>query len=221
MPAHPTYRQFLTGHLTDLIGVSRELGDSEGAAEAERELAKHRDSDPAMVALDARLAGVIQGDQTPRDNSERLALAQRAYDTARHAAAARLWAEALERDPKLADDRQAGHRYNAACAAALAGSGKGKDDPARDEAARTRLRNQARDWLDAELAVWSKLLESANPEQRAAIAQTLKHWQDDTDLAGVREPKMIDALSEPERDGWRTLWKSVAAALARAQGGKP
>ena len=57
----------------------------------------------------------------PKDKAERLRLAQRAYDKALHATAARLWAEALAADPKLGDDRQAQHRYNAACAAALAG----------------------------------------------------------------------------------------------------
>ena len=73
---HPTYRQFLTNHLTGLIASDRVLGDSEGVAEAERELASLRDSDPAMVALDARLAAVLKGDQQPKDDSERLALVQ-------------------------------------------------------------------------------------------------------------------------------------------------
>ena len=77
-------------------------------------------------ALDARLAAIIKGDQQPKDNAERLHLAQRAYDKALHATAARLWAEALAADPKLGDDRQAQHRYNAACAAALAGCGQGQ-----------------------------------------------------------------------------------------------
>ncbi len=65
------------------------------------------------------------------------------YDTKRFAAAARLWAEALAADPKLGDDRRDNHRYNAACAAALAGCGRGADDPRPDDAARARLRGQA------------------------------------------------------------------------------
>ena len=128
-PTNPTYRQLLAGYLTNLIIASRGLGDPEGVAEAERELAKLRDSDPATVALDARLSAILKGDQLPKDEAERLALAQRAYDKAFHGKAARLWAEALEANPKLGQDRQAGHRYNAACAASLAGCGQGKDDP--------------------------------------------------------------------------------------------
>src|SRR5207249_3460740 len=140
-----------------------------------------------------------------------------AYDTGRHAAA-RLWAEALDAEPGLADDRQAGHRYNAACAAALAGSGQGIDDPPPDEAARARLRARALGWLQADLAAWSRLLDTAPPDQRPAVAQTLAHWQADADLAGVREPGALDALPGPEREGWRALWGQVAATLARARG---
>jgi serine/threonine protein kinase/tetratricopeptide (TPR) repeat protein len=46
-PANPTYRQFLGNHLVNLILATRALGDAEGVAEAERELAKLRDSGPA------------------------------------------------------------------------------------------------------------------------------------------------------------------------------
>jgi hypothetical protein len=60
---------------------------------------------------------------------------------------------------------------------------------------------------------------SADRQRHAAIAQTLVRWQADSDLAGVRELKAIDSRSEPERAGWHTLWKDVAAALARARGG--
>ena len=59
-----------------------------------------------MVALDARLSAILQGGQQPKDNAERLQLAQRAYDKALHATAARLWGEALAADPKLGDDRK-------------------------------------------------------------------------------------------------------------------
>jgi hypothetical protein len=39
------------------------------------------------------------------------------------------------------------HRYNAACAAALAACGQGKDSAKRDAQERARLRRQALDWL--------------------------------------------------------------------------
>jgi serine/threonine-protein kinase len=133
-PNHPQYRQFLRSHLTNLIQAATALGNADEAAAAQRELAELVASDPAQVALDARLAAVAGG-AAPTDNAERLALAQRAYDTKRFALAARLWGEALEADPTLAEDRQRQHAYNAACAAALAAAAQGRDAPPPDDAA--------------------------------------------------------------------------------------
>ena len=138
------------------------------------------------------------------------------YDRQCHAAAARFWAEALEADPKLGDDRQARHRYNAACAAALAAAGQGKDDPPPDDAAKAKLRRQALDWLKAELAAWTKLLESGPPQARPAIVQTLSHWKQDTDLAGIRDAEALAKLPEDEQKAWRTLWADVDSLLKRA-----
>jgi eukaryotic-like serine/threonine-protein kinase len=159
--------------------------------------------------------------ESAKDNPERLALAQRAYDTKRYALATRLWSEALETDPKLADDRQAQHRYNAACAASLAGCGQGQDDPSPDAAAKANLRKQALDWLKAELAVWLKLVESGPPRARAFIVQTLDHWKKDTDLAGIRDEKELAKLPESECKEWQSLWSDVDALSKRTQETKP
>ena len=121
----------------------------EWVAEAER-----------AAAISQRLPAVLKGEDKPVDAAEGLAFAQLCYNSGRYTAAARLWADALAADAKLADDRQAVHRYNAACAAALAASGAGKDERSPDDSARATLRQQALDWLKAELAVWTKLLES-------------------------------------------------------------
>ena len=68
--------------------------------------------------------------------------AQMAYDRKHFAIATRLWSEAAETDPKLAADREAQHRYNAACAAALASAGQGRDAPRPDAATKSKLRHQ-------------------------------------------------------------------------------
>jgi hypothetical protein len=52
------------------------------------------------------------------------------------------------------------------------------------------------------VAVWAKLLESSPPQTKASIAQALKHWQEDTDLTGIRDDKAVEALPEPERAAW-------------------
>jgi serine/threonine-protein kinase len=174
-----------------------------------------------MAALAARLPALLKGEDRPRDVAERLAFAQMAYDAKRYAAAARLWSDALAADPKLGDDRRAGHRYNAACAAALAAAGEGDGEPTPDAAATAELRRKAVDWLRAELAAWSKVLDSGDPKARAAVAPKLRHWRQDPDLAGVRDGDALAALPEAERGAWRALWAEVDALLARAGGGQP
>jgi tetratricopeptide (TPR) repeat protein len=169
-----------------------------------------------MAALAERLPSLLKGDERPNDNVERLTLAQMCSETKRHAAAARFLAEALEADPKLGNDRRAQHRYIAARAASLAAAGQGKDDPSPDEAARAKLREQAMGWLKAELAVWTKILESGPPQARPFIAQTLNHWKQDSDLAGIRDAEALARLPEPERKDWRGLWAEVDALLAKA-----
>jgi tetratricopeptide (TPR) repeat protein len=215
-PRHPTYREFLGNHLKNLLLTLRAMSRDEEAAKVQQELEAFDATDPQFAALDARLAAVLNG-EAPKDNAERLALAQRAYDRGLVAAAARLWSEALQADPGLAADRQAQHRYNAACAAVLAGSGKGRDDPPPDDAARARLRDQARAWLEAELVVWEGLLKSGPDAARAGVVETLRHWQADADLATVRDAAPLAALPASERAAWRGLWDKVASLLGNAK----
>ncbi len=140
-----------------------------------------------------------------------------AYDHKQFAAAAKLWAEAMEGDRKLADDRQTQHRYNAACAAALAAAGQGQDEPPLDDAAKAKLRRQALDWLKAERTAWGKLLESGPPQARPFIVRTLSHWQKDTDLAGIRDAAALAKLPADERAAFTQLWADVAALLKKAE----
>jgi tetratricopeptide (TPR) repeat protein len=217
-PNHPTYRQILKNHLSGLIQAANALGNDAEAAEAQRELKELDATDPAKAAIDARLTAVIEGEPA-KDNAERLQLAYRAYEKKLHASSARLFDEALKGDPKLADDRQAQHRYNAACAAALAGCGQGKDEPAPDDAAKARLREQALNWLLAELEIWTKLLEAATPDDRKAIVQTLNHWRHvDPDLAGIRDDAAITNLPESEQSKLKKLWSDFDILLANAKG---
>ncbi|MEO6811286.1 MAG: hypothetical protein ABI353_19420 [Isosphaeraceae bacterium] len=142
--------------------------------------------------------------------------ARRAYDKALHATAARLWGEALAANSKLGDDRQNFVRYNAA----LAGCRQGKDDPPLDEAARTRLRNHALDWLKAELAAWSKVLESGPPQAGTLVTKDLVHWQLDQDLAGIRDDAALAGRPEEERTAFQQFWADVDVLLTKAKASK-
>jgi hypothetical protein len=81
-----------------------------------------------------------------------------------------LFTEAFRADARLAQDMQAQHRYNAACAAAQAGNGQGNDESPLDEAGMARWRKQAVEWLNADLAYWTKQVETGMPRARQSIA---------------------------------------------------
>jgi Tfp pilus assembly protein PilF/serine/threonine protein kinase len=171
-----------------------------------------------LLALDGKLEKVLKGEAQPADAGERVTLAGLCQRPSRQllAAAVRLYAAAFADQPKLADDLQAQHRYNAACAAALAGCGLGKDNPAPDAAARERLRRQALDWLRADLAAWAELLDR-DPKRAATVAKTLQHWQTDADLAGLRDKDDLTKLPEAERMTCQELWADMNDLLKRAK----
>ncbi len=67
-PANTTYRGFMAMHLRELVQAARGSGDSEGAAEAERELVKLNDSAPPTVALEERPAIINHAEKEPVGN---------------------------------------------------------------------------------------------------------------------------------------------------------
>ncbi len=208
-PNHPAYRHFLANHLSNLIAAAEGTGRSDEAAKAKRELDDLGIPDPRFAAIDARLESIINRTQTPRDATERIELANRAHVRAFYALAARLFAEALASDPNLAADRRAQHAYNAACAAARAGTGKSNDDPQPDDAEKSQLRRQALVWLKAELTAWKPLSKTADPGNNEMAAKALAYWKQDPDLAAIRDEPLLSKLPDPERKEWQALWSEV------------
>jgi tetratricopeptide (TPR) repeat protein len=170
-----------------------------------------------IVGLEGKLPKFLKGEAQPSDNAERLALAKCATSKKRYAGATHFYAQALAAQPELADDLETGHRYDAACAAALAGCGRGEDVARLDDRQRARLRRQALDWLRADLDLRAKQVAGNRPKDRAAARMALACWLGNADFAGVRGDA-VAKLPESERQGWRTLWADVAKTLARARG---
>ncbi|HZU38253.1 MAG TPA: serine/threonine-protein kinase [Gemmataceae bacterium] len=173
-----------------------------------------------MARLDDRLADYLAGRAKPRDPSEELNLAwlcQQPFK-ALYAASVRWYSHAFSVQPKLADDLEAQHRYSAACAAALAGLGKGKDTGKLSPAERARLRRQALAWLRSDLAANRHALDHAPAKAAPVIAQRLQHWLQDEDLAGVRTRQALGQLPQAERHDWQKLWQEVETLLRRAAG---
>jgi serine/threonine-protein kinase len=172
-----------------------------------------------LVALEEKLPALLGGKDKPADNPERLTLAWMCLSHKKlYVAAVHFYEDAIAADAKLADNPGNGHRYNAACAAALAGCGQGNDADKLDEKERTRLRHQAVEWLRADLALWTKLADSANPKAREVVQQTLRHWQTDADLAGTRDKDALAKLPAEEQEAWRKLWAEVETLRLKVGG---
>jgi hypothetical protein len=107
------------------------------------------------------------------------------------------------------------HRYNAACNAALSAAGKG-DSGDLDHKEKARLRNQALDWLTAEVTAWGKVLDSGSAQERMFLVQALSQWQKDPDLVGIRDAAALNKLPAEEQKAFAQLWADLAAMLKKA-----
>ena len=142
---------------------------------------------------------MLYGNARPRDALERIELALALYDKASHGESARMYAEAFAEDAALAEDLAKGHRYNAACSAALA-SALGEADAA-------EWRGRALEWLSADLAALGRA--PSNP------AATLEQWKKDPDFAKRPRPSR-----RPAGTGARGVAWPLGRCRSRA-GGRP
>jgi len=103
-------------------------------------------------------------------------------------------------------------------AAARAGCGQGEEAAKLDGRERARWRKQALKWLEADLLLWTKLLEGGTPPDHKTVAARLQHWQRNRDLAGIRDAALLAKLPPGEREACSRLWADVEAVLRKAVG---
>jgi tetratricopeptide (TPR) repeat protein len=173
-----------------------------------------------LLELDRKLPAILSGRQGPADVGERIALAQLCHLPCKkyYVAAFRFYQQAFATEPKLTGDQPSIPRYNAACAAALAGCRQGKDAADLGEEECAHFRCQALEWLRADLAAWGRLLEKEPEKARPVIVRQMREWLGGADFAGVRGPAALAKLPAAERPMWQQLWADVADTLARAEG---
>ena len=169
------------------------------------------------ATADYRHASEIDPKMASARFSEWLLKAQACYAVKRYVASAGYWAKALAADPILGNDPRTHHLYNAACAAALAGCGQGKDADKLDGKERAHLRRQALDWVRADLDAWGRRLDQEPDKVRPVLVRQMRHWLADPDFASVRGPAALARLPEVEREPWQKLWDDVANTLACVQ----
>jgi hypothetical protein len=162
-----------------------------------------------LAPLARRLDAFVTGIATPADPRETIDLILICQYTQQWAAYTRFCAAAFEAHPPLADDLKSERRYIAACVAALAAAGQGKDAGKLNVQERARLRRQALDWLRADLTARQKLADGGKASDRASVHAKMRLWQQDSNFAAVRDAQALERLPEDERTAWRQLWSDV------------
>jgi tetratricopeptide (TPR) repeat protein len=163
-----------------------------------------------------KLVLVQAGKARPASVAERIVLARVADHPSRgwYVSAACYRGEAVALQPDLARTPGVPHRYLAACAAARASTGEGPEAARLDFEQRAEWRKQALAWLHAELLHWSEILTASGEKEAANVRDTLRRWQVDPALAGVRDPGALLSLPAAEREACGRFWEQVAGVLA-------
>ena len=170
-----------------------------------------------LIALQDRLPAVLEGKDKPADAAETLEFAELCGLQGQMVAAARLYAEALDASPRLAGDLHAEHRYRAACAATLVGCGRGANAAGLSEAERARWRQRAREWLRAEVTLWTSVLDGGPHADRFLVAQKLARLWADPQLDGLLDHEAMDRLPQAERQECRALRDAIDILIRRAE----
>jgi serine/threonine-protein kinase len=170
----------------------------------------------SLVAIESKLPAILTGKERPADASTQRALAEWCLKHKRLTAmAANLYVSAFTTQPSLADDLDAGNRFDGACAAALAGCGVGEDVAKVDGEERAALRKTAHDWLTAEHKAFAERHRLGKRGDRTIVATSVRSWLKSSDLTCVRDEPALDKLPAEEKRAWQALWKKIAELAAR------
>jgi tetratricopeptide (TPR) repeat protein len=169
-----------------------------------------------LYELDGREQAVLGGAAPPADAAECNDYARLCFYKGLYLASARLRVAAF-RDPRLAADLEAGHRYHAACAAARASAGQGAGADGLADAERARWRRQALSWLRQDLTANGQFLKFGTPEERRRVGVRLRQWRCDPGLAPLRDPPAVARLPADEREACKRLWVDFEALLRAAE----
>jgi hypothetical protein len=171
-----------------------------------------------LLKLDPRLDRYLKGEIKPTGAGEACELALFCAWPSRRlfGEAARLYEQAFAAEPARASDLRLGYRYQAAGCAARASSGEGRDSQSREE--RAHWREQALNWLLADLSIRREQISHGTPAQAKDARSKLLYWLSDPQLVDVRDQRSLDAMTAAEREPWRELWRTIREAVEQSPG---
>jgi serine/threonine-protein kinase len=184
--------------------------------EVRRELRRRLDLCNVLAAVETKLPAILAGEERPTDVPTQRALAEWCLKHKRlPGTAAGFYASALATQPSLAEDQEAGNRYHAACAAALAVRAADKDVAELDAEQRAALRKRALDWLTAEYDACTERHRLGKPGDRTVAATAARSWIQSEDLVAVRDEQALAKLPAEERQAWEALWTKIGTLATR------
>ena len=214
----------------DLGGLLKQEGDYAGALDMYRkghELGSRRADWPKEsvqwvaeaereLALSTRFPAMIRGEDRPRDDVERLTLAQMSFDRKLFAAAGRHWSEGCRTTPSYATTARQG---SPTAPPSL------QPSPASDSA-RMNLRPMARRERSCAVRPSKGSRPNSPPgpgslkptllRHAQTVARDLTRWKQDRDLTVIRDSETLARLPEAERKEWQALWAEVDSLLKHA-----
>ncbi|MFT3882419.1 MAG: protein kinase [Gemmatales bacterium] len=157
--------------------------------------------------MEDKFPAYLTGTEQPKDEGSILAVAEWFYKYQQQAdAAVRLYRAAFAKYPPKTPDPVNPYHYDAACAAVLASLAKGADLTSDDKA---KLRLQALVWFKEELHGMSRLHKTGKSDEQSNIAKLVKQWQENKELAGIRDQSALNQLPQNERQQWQQFWAEV------------
>jgi hypothetical protein len=172
-----------------------------------------------LLDLERTLPAILKREAEPKDAADRLEFAKFCFTYKKeYVAAVRFYFGAFQADAMLADSVHSNNYSQAARAAALAAAGRGNGSAELDDAARARLRQQALDWLRAQLRVWSDMLKIDAQTRRLQVQRALNECRSDIDLANLRDNLALANLPTAERQAWQQFWAEVDSLIKRVRG---
>ena len=95
----------------------------------------------------------------------------------------------------------------------MAGCGRGGDTASLTEPERAHSRERAREWLLAEVILWTGVLDGDSHADRVLVRDRLTHLWADPDLARLLDRELLDELPPAELQEGRALWREIDALI--------
>lgn len=202
---------------TDLATALYQQGDLDECIAQLREAIKFAPDDSRVKRLldegllikEARrmMPEILAGTAKFESNDLRLKASEECADLEHFAAAASLCRDAFAVDSEIANDTESQFRYDAACWAALAGTGS--DDLVENSKQRDDWRAQSLKWLQEDLKILESMAKTGSDAQREEAREQLDGWLNDSNLVSVRSRNRLGFLPEEERRRWDEFWDNV------------